>query len=165
MLTESLVNGIDMAIRKRKYRLLLIHGPNLNLLGEREPDVYGRATLDEVNAEIKSFCRSKRIRVKCFQSNHEGCLVDFIHRYRHWADGIVINPGAFTHYSYALRDAIGGVNVPAVEVHLSDIHKREEFRRVSVIQPVCLTQISGKGKDGYLEGIDFLLKKENSPAG
>jgi 3-dehydroquinate dehydratase-2 len=145
-----------MLSRDKKFNLLVINGPNLNLLGEREPDIYGRMTLKQLQAEIKSVCGPKLIRVRFFQSNHEGEIVDCIHRNRKWADGIVINPGALTHYSYSLRDAIAAVSIPAVEVHLSDIHNREDFRKVSVMQPVCVKQISGKGKNGYLEAIEVL---------
>jgi 3-dehydroquinate dehydratase type II len=151
-----------MPPRKRRFRLLVIHGPNLNLLGEREPEVYGRMTLKRLNAEITRHCRASNVEVRIFQSNHEGRLIDRIHGLRRWADGIVINPGALTHYSYSLRDAIAGVAVPTAEVHLSDIHAREEFRKVSVIEPVCVKQISGKGVQSYIEGIDFLLKSVGS---
>ncbi len=137
--------------------ILVIHGPNLNLLGEREPDVYGTLTLQQINTEIQKLADSKNIVVKFFQSNHEGGLIDFIHENRKWANGLVINPGAYTHYSYALRDAIAGVNLPAVEVHLSDISKREDFRRISVIAPVCIRQISGLGLQSYLQGFEFLI--------
>jgi 3-dehydroquinate dehydratase-2 len=147
-----------MFSREKKFNLLVVNGPNLNLLGEREPEVYGRMTLKELNADIQSSCRTKNIRVKFFQSNHEGEIVDCIHRLRKWANGIIINPGALTHYSYSLRDAIAGVSIPTVEVHLSDIHKREAFRKVSVVQPVCIKQISGKGKNSYLEAIDVLIE-------
>ncbi|RQV95558.1 type II 3-dehydroquinate dehydratase [bacterium] len=140
--------------------VLVIHGPNLNLLGTREPEVYGKMTLNELNDEIKQYAQKKNVKVWFFQSNHEGVLIDFIHDNRTWADGIVINPGALTHYSYALRDAIAGVGIPTVEVHLSDIHKREDFRKISVIQPVCIKQISGLGKESYLKGIDVLIEKE-----
>jgi 3-dehydroquinate dehydratase-2 len=146
-----------MFYKEKKFNLLVINGPNLNLLGEREPEVYGRTTLKQLNAGIKSFCKDKNVRVSFFQSNHEGAIVDCIHRNRKWADGIVINPGALTHYSYSLRDAVAGVSIPTVEVHLSDIRKREAFRKISVIRPVCMKQISGKGKNSYLEAIDLLL--------
>jgi len=148
---------MDKKTKNKKYHLLVIHGPNLNLLGEREPEIYGRMTLKELEQEIKQYCKGKRIKLKCLQSNHEGTLIDWIHRYRKWSHGMIINPGALTHYSYALRDAIAGVSIPAVEVHISDISKREPFRRISVIQPVCIAQISGKGKQGYFEAIDVLL--------
>ncbi len=136
--------------------LLVIHGPNLNLLGEREPDIYGSFTLDDVNEQISTLARQLDITVKIYQSNHEGNLIDFIHENRKWAHGIVINPGAFTHYSYALRDAIAGVQLPAVEVHISDINNREDFRKISVTRAVCIHQISGKGISGYLEGIHYI---------
>jgi len=138
-------------------QILVVHGPNLNLLGEREPEVYGTLTLDDLNREIRKYGRSKNVECRFFQSNHEGDIIDFLHENRHWAHGLVINPGALTHYSYALRDAIAGVGLPAVEVHLSDIHKREEFRKVSVIEPVCIRQICGMGKKSYFEGIEILL--------
>ncbi len=139
-------------------RILIINGPNLNLLGEREPEVYGDMTLEDLNLELTQFAWQKGIQVECFQSNHEGAIIDFIHENRHNTDGIVINPGALTHYSYALHDALKAVQPPAVEVHLSDILNREEFRKVSVTAPACIAQISGKGKMSYLEGIVTLLK-------
>ena len=137
--------------------ILVIHGPNLNLLGEREPGHYGRRTLAELDRELYSQAQKLGIRLIIFQSNHEGALIDFIHEQRRTAAGILINPGALTHYSYALRDAIAGVNLPAVEVHLSDIYQRESFRRISVIREVCLAQISGKGFDSYLQGLHLLV--------
>ena len=142
--------------------ILVIHGPNLNLLGEREPEVYGAQTLKDVNREITNYASLKNLIVRFYQSNHEGKLIDCIHKNRHWADGLIINPGAFTHYSYALRDAIAAVGKPTVEVHLSDIHKREDFRKISVIQPVCIKQISGKGIQSYIEGIETLLNQKKS---
>lgn len=142
---------------RRKMHILVIHGPNLNLLGEREPEVYGKMTLAELNEVIQEYAESKRIEVRFFQSNHEGGLIDFIHENRHWAEGIVINPGALTHTSYALRDALAAVGLPVVEVHLSDIHQREDFRKISVIESVCIRQICGKGKNSYFEGIEVLL--------
>ncbi len=138
--------------------ILVIHGPNLNLLGEREPEIYGRTTLTELNKKITEYARPRKVKVRIFQSNHEGKIIDFIHKNRHWAQGIVINPAALTHYSYALRDALAAVALPTVEVHLSDIHKRESFRKLSVIKPLCLSQISGEGEKSYLKGIDILLK-------
>ena len=142
-------------------KLLVINGPNLNLLGTREPEIYGSMTLDELNQSIINYCASisNTIEVRFFQSNHEGAIIDFIHDNRQWANGIIINPGAFTHYSYAIRDAISGVQISTVEVHLSDIHKREEFRKISVIEPVCLTQISGLGRNSYFQAIDALFQK------
>ena len=137
--------------------ILVVNGPNLNLLGEREPGVYGMVTLAEIERQIQRLCNEKQATVRFFQSNHEGALIDFIHENRHWAEGLVINPGAYTHYSYALRDAIAAVRMRAVEVHLSDIHSRESFRHISVIEPVCVKQIAGMGMESYLEGVRFLL--------
>jgi 3-dehydroquinate dehydratase-2 len=138
-------------------KIIVIHGPNLNLLGEREPGIYGGFTMEDINDEIRKLAAACQAEVKFFQSNSEGALIDFIHENRKWADGIVINPGAYTHYSYAIRDAISGVNLPAVEVHISDIHQREEFRRISVIAPVCIQQISGLGLKSYLKGFELLV--------
>ncbi len=138
--------------------ILVLHGPNLNLLGEREPEVYGRTTLPQLNTLLKNYAKKKKAALKIFQSNHEGGLIDLIHEHRKWARGMVFNPGAYTHYSYALRDAVAGSMIPTIEVHLSDIHKREEFRRTSVIAPVCLAQITGKGVNSYLEAVDRLLQ-------
>lgn len=143
----------------RKY--LLLNGPNLDMLGVREPEIYGRDTLDTIEAEVVAYGAERGVQVDCFQSNHEGVLIDKIHE-AHWRyDGIVYNPGAHTHYSYALRDAVGSIDTPVVEVHLSDINAREPFRVVSVIEPVCIAQIKGKGKEGYKEALDVLLEREN----
>ena len=143
----------------RKY--LLLNGPNLDMLGVREPEIYGRDTLDTIEAEVVAYGAERGVQVDCFQSNHEGVLIDKIHE-AHWRyDGIVYNPGAHTHYSYALRDAVGSIDTPVVEVHLSDINAREPFRAVSVIEPVCIAQIKGKGKEGYKEALDVLLGREN----
>ena len=137
-------------------QFLILHGPNLNLLGTREPDVYGRMTLEELNAEVLAFAETLGVRVSCKQSNHEGVLLDELHASRGRFQGIVFNPGAYTHTSYALRDAVAGIGIPVVEVHLSDIHSREEFRKISLIRDVCISQISGKGIDSYKEGVQLL---------
>lgn len=141
-------------------RILIIHGPNLNLLGRREPEIYGSETLDQINTRIRDYASSKNITVAFFQSNSEGAIIDRIHRAAEEGeerfDALVINPGAFTHYSYAIRDAIQGVALPAIEVHLSNIYAREPFREVSVIAPVCRGRISGLGYRGYLQAIDIL---------
>ncbi len=143
---------------KQKPLLLILNGPNLNLLGEREPTIYGHDTLADICRDIRAHAESKGARCRFFQSNHEGRIIDFIHQQRKKAQGMVINPGALTHSSYALRDAIAAAGIPAVEVHLSDIRKREPFRRKSVVSPVCLKQVSGLGKRSYLVGIDVLLE-------
>lgn len=137
--------------------ILVLHGPNLNLLGTREPEVYGRDTLSDVNQTLTEMAAAREVQLRIFQSNHEGELIDAIHEARSWAAGILINPGAFTHYSYALRDALAAVERPAVEVHLSNVHARESFRRQSVIAPVCLGQISGFGLRSYTLGLLALL--------
>ena len=138
--------------------LLVINGPNLNLLGTREPEIYGHETLEELMMWLETSPLGSNHSFKFFQSNHEGEIIDTIQDERHWAEGILINPAAFTHYSYAIRDAISAVEIPTVEVHLSDIHKREEFRQKSVISSVCIDQVIGLGKDSYLEGLKLLFK-------
>lgn len=139
-------------------KILILNGPNLNLLGIREPEVYGRDTLDELNRWLESHPDAAGVALQFMQSNHEGALIDALHEQMGQVDGCVFNPGAYTHTSYALRDAIAGVDYPVVEVHLSDINNREPFRKVSVLKEVCLAQISGRGKEGYLEGIRRLMK-------
>ena len=136
--------------------ILVINGPNLNLLGIREPEIYGTDTLQELMLWLENSPESIGNSFKFYQSNHEGEIIDAIHDEREWSDGIIINPGALTHYSYAIRDAILAVSIPTVEVHLSDIHAREEFRQKSVISAVCIGQISGMGKHSYLEAIVLL---------
>ena len=140
-------------------KLLIINGPNLNLLGRRDPAVYGAETLDEIMNELAFFIESKGAEADFFQSNHEGAIIDRIHAAIGNADGIIINPGAYTHYSYAIRDAIEAAGIPTVEVHLSDIHNREPFRAVSVIEPVCIAQVSALGKKSYLVGAQILIDK------
>lgn len=143
-------------------RILIINGPNLNLLGEREPDIYGSETLQDINDWISAHDSVQGIDLTFYQSNHEGQIIDFLHAHRHRADGVVLNAGALTHYSYALADAITACQIPTVEVHISDIHKREEFRKHSVVEPVALKQISGKGKEGYIDAIEILTKPNDS---
>ena len=138
--------------------ILLINGPNLNLLGTREPEIYGTDTLEELMMWVETNPISLDHSFKFYQLNHEGEIIDTIQDERHWAHGLLMNPAAFTHYSYAIRDTISSVDIPAVEVHLSDIHNREEFRQISVISPVCIEQVIGFGKDSYIKGLELLLK-------
>ena len=137
--------------------ILVINGPNLNLLGTREPEIYGTDTLEELMMWLETNPISSEHSFKFFQSNHEGEIIDTIQDERHWAKRILINPGAFTHYSYAIRDAIVSVDIPTVEVHLTDINNREEFRQISVISPICIDQVIGLGKDSYIKGLELLL--------
>ena len=139
-------------------KILVLHGPNLNLLGVREPDIYGRVGLDEIDKELASRARDLGFELRCLQSNHEGVLIDAIHEAIGWADGILINPGAFTHTSLALRDAIASIGIPTVEVHLSNIYAREDFRRRSVIAGVCVGQISGFGANSYYLGLAAMIE-------
>ena len=151
-----------------KINILIVNGPNLNLLGERDPAVYGIQTLETINEYIKTNVRGIELRlaelgsnvsinVNFYQSNHEGYLIDCIQDARKNYDGIVFNPGAYTHYSYALHDAVEAIQIPVVEVHLSDISSREEFRRTSVIAPACIGQVKGLGRKSYVEGIELLV--------
>lgn len=135
-------------------KVRVIHGPNLNLLGTREPGVYGRDTLADIDEQIKAHAEKLGMDVEISQYNSEAEIIDAVQQCNEWANAIVINPAAYTHYSIAIRDAISGVGLPAVEVHLSNIHAREEFRHKSVIAPVCVGQISGFGGFGYIMALD-----------
>ncbi|MFC1671128.1 type II 3-dehydroquinate dehydratase [Spirochaetota bacterium] len=141
---------------KNKTKIVIINGPNLNLLGARETNLYGNKSLDEINDLVQNFADDNGVNVDFKQSNSEGGIVDIIHSCKD-AQGIVINPGAYTHSSIAIRDAISAVSVPTVEIHLSNIHSREEFRKTSYIAPVCVGQISGFGHDSYLLGIQAMV--------
>ena len=139
--------------------ILVINGPNLNMLGIREPDIYGKETYATLVEKIENYAKAKGVAVKCYQSNHEGDLVDNIQFAYGAFDGIVINSGAYTHTSIAILDAIKAVGIPTVEVHISDVSAREDFRQISYIRQACFKTISGKGTDGYLEAIDALVEK------
>lgn len=135
-------------------KICVIHGPNINFTGIREKGVYGTLTYDQINNEIKKRAKELELDVEIFQSNHEGAIIDKIQDCYSNIDGIVINPGAYTHYSYAIRDALASVEMPVVEIHMSNIHKREEFRHTSVTVPVCIGQICGFGWRGYLLALE-----------
>lgn len=146
-------------------KIFILNGPNLNLLGLREPEVYGKKTLEEMNEELRDYAKEKKVTLTFFQSNHEGVILDTIQEIYHCHDALIINPGALTHYSYSLRDCLNAVAIKTVEVHLSDIENREEFRKKSVIREVCLQHFKGRGILSYQEAIDFLYQdflQENS---
>ena len=144
-------------------KIYVLNGPNLNLLGVREPGIYGSESYSDLIQKIEAHAEKAGISVKCLQSNHEGALVDYIHEgFYEGIDGIVFNPGAYTHTSIALLDALKATKIPCVEVHISDVDAREEFRKISYIRPACIATISGHGTAGYLEAIDLLLKKEET---
>ncbi|MDH7488920.1 MAG: type II 3-dehydroquinate dehydratase [Anaerolineae bacterium] len=138
-------------------RILVLNGPNLNLLGTRQPEIYGADTLGEIQRRLEQHFAGRDVELRFHQSNYEGEIIEQIHQARAWADGIVLNPGAYSHYSIAIRDAISSVNLPVVEVHLSNIHAREAFRHNLVITPVCIGSVVGFGWRSYLWGIEALL--------
>ena len=136
--------------------ILVINGPNLNLLGERQIDIYGESTLEELMMWLETSSDGQNHSFKFYQSNHEGTIIDAVHDERQWADGMIINAGAFSHYSYAIRDAIVAVDINTVEVHLSNIMEREDFRKISILKDVCIKQIYGLGRNSYIEALKFL---------
>lgn len=140
-------------------KLFIINGPNLNMLGIREPEIYGTLTLKDIESKIRLYCAKKQIDVEFYQSNHEGEIVDIIQSAYHKADAIVINPAAYTHTSVAILDALKAVNIDTVEVHLSDVDEREDFRKISYVSFFAKKIIKGKGVDGYIEAIDFFVNR------
>lgn len=149
----------------KKGTVLVLNGPNLNLLGTREPGIYGHTTLSDINARLQKRAEAAGVAIDFFQSNHEGALIDKIQEARGTADYIIFNAGAYTHYSIALRDAIAGVSIPTIEVHLSNIHKREEFRHTSVLAPVCLGQITGLGAFSYMAALEAVIDRLETQVG
>ncbi len=146
--------------------LLLVHGPNLNLLGERRPEIYGHDTLLDIEGDVAAAANARGATILGFQSNHEGALIDFLHEHRQRAAGAILNAGAFTHTSVALRDALEAIALPAVEVHLSNVHAREAFRRRSLIAPACIGQVAGLGRAGYTAATNLLFDHlESVPRG
>ena len=145
--------------------ILVLHGPNLNLLGSREPEIYGKLTLEDIDSRLQEAGRAMGLEVRSYQSNSEGALIDALHAARGWASGVVFNPGGYTHTSVALRDAVAAIGIPVVEVHLSNVYTREEFRQRSLISPVCVGKITGFGWRSYLLGLQALAGLIQDQAG
>lgn len=146
--------------KKAKEKIMIIHGPNLNLLGTREPEIYGKMTLKEINSRLRKLARERNVALKIAQTNSEGSIIDLLHKAASWADGVILNPGAYTHYSWAIHDAVNACGIRVVEVHVTNIHAREEFRRRSVIASACLGQIAGFGWRSYVLALEALLTRE-----
>ena len=144
-------------------RIAVVHGPNLNMLGKREIGIYGGKTLDQINADVAAEGSRLGVQLEFFQANSEGALVDHLHACLGKVDGVVLNAGAYTHYSVAIRDAIGAIKIPVIEVHISNIYKREPFRHVSMIAPVCVGQICGFGSHSYVLGLRALMETTTDP--
>ena len=142
-------------------KVLVIHGPNLNLLGKREPGIYGVQTMEQINERLLKAGAENDVEVRTFQSNGEGAIIDVLHDSANWANGVILNAGAYTHYSIAIRDAIAAIKIPVIEVHLSNVHAREEFRHKSVIAPVCRAVVAGFGWRSYLLGLQGLIDTIN----
>jgi 3-dehydroquinate dehydratase II len=153
---------VDQVTDGRRKLILVLNGPNLNLLGRREPNIYGHETLEDIEGHLRSLAQASGFELACYQSNFEGELLDYIHRYGWICSGIIINPGAFTHYSIAIRDAIAAVAAPAIEIHLSNTAAREEFRHHSVIAAVALGTIAGLGSNGYALALQHLMNLSES---
>lgn len=145
-----------MASHSAANRIAVLHGVNLDMLGKRDPEIYGSMALPELELRVRDWARDLGFETICFQTNHEGAYVEELHRSRDMADGLIVNPGAWSHYSYAIRDALEIAALPTVEVHLSDVKAREKFRRTSVISDLCVATVSGKGADGYHEALQAL---------
>lgn len=144
-------------------KILVLHGPNLNLLGTREPEIYGALTLEDIDNKLIELGKELGVEVKCTQSNHEGALIDALHDARKWANGVVFNPGGFTHTSVALRDAITAIEIPVIEIHLSNVYAREEFRHTSLISAVCRGKVLGLGWRSYTLGLRALVETLADP--
>ena len=150
-------------VKGRNMKVLVLHGPNLNLLGAREPEVYGSMTLEDINSKLIELGNELGAEVTCSQSNHEGALIDALHDARTWANGVVFNPGGYTHTSIALRDAISAIGIPVIEVHLSNVYAREEFRHTSLISAVCKGKVLGLGWRSYTLGLRALVELVANP--